>query len=154
MSNIQKLTKQDLEVFDAVENSNMSKIEKSQVAKWIKSFSNSQPKISITDILVRDSISSLTGLILGAANAELKDGLDINNKPFDVGVGGLAGLIAWLTNSQVALTVSQSSFAIYSFRKTDRLLTLIKERAMSSKPADIDSEVSGEDPVESAGENL
>lgn len=115
------------------------------------------PKITVLDMLLGSGLSLLTGALLGVADSELKDGLDVNNVALD---GVLAGFLlpsAVMFNSPISASVGNSCLTVYGMRKTRTLLAGLKEKAHAMRESSTEEskeEEKKEDPITAASEQL
>lgn len=90
-------------------------------------------KVTATEALLCLLGAGGTGAILGVLQSELKNGLDYGGK---VPIDGLFALIATVGgvayNSPGSLRAGQNAAAIYSFRKTAGLLTMLRGMVTST----------------------
>lgn len=115
-----------------------------------------QEEIGIGSALLDSMLAITTGGILGAVNAELKDGLDPHGAPVDAIVGLVGDITAIATNSKRAQTVANTALGILAYRKTNSLLSTFhlfkkakSEPSVSSEPVTKET-----DPIVQAGKDL
>jgi len=112
----------------------------SSLARWYRSIERKTPT-SLTEItespVVRKGVeSAVTGALLGAANAELKNGLDIKGQyPVDAAIG-ILGLLAegYMRGPyrKTAGNVGAAALSVFSFRKGQQLWAE-KKKQMAGK---------------------
>jgi hypothetical protein len=154
-----------------------SSSEKSPLRKWYESLTgettsgSSQKMVQVRAHLIEGGQTiravgeaGIVGGLLGAAHAELKNGLDIRGKyPLDAIAAGVsaAGAIA-LAGHETGLAtearnVATSSMAIFSFRKTHDWMNAKKgggKATFSKMHGDGDMGAEDEDPIVAAAKNL
>jgi len=148
----------DIELFDQIVSSNLQYREKSKILSLLDSVStgpgNSQ---SLLGALVETTVAGTTGSILGVLQAELKDGLDYNRKyPIDLVLAALSGAGGHIYNSQNSRTVKDVAVGVYTFRKVDALLTLVKPKpsVATDEPVQQTQEQPEADPIAAAASGL
>jgi len=72
--------------------------------------------------------SGVVGSILGTLHSELKNGLDVNGVPVDLVFGSISSLCGRIFQSENARSVGENAVAVYTFRKTEKLLSAIRAR--------------------------
>jgi hypothetical protein len=101
----------------------------SALARWYRNIERKTPtslsEITESPVVRKGAEAAVTGALLGAANAELKNGLDVQGKyPIDGIVGVLGLLVEGYTRGPYAKTAGNAGAAalsIFAFRKGQQL---------------------------------
>ena len=120
----------DILIFDSVTSSNMTPREKSKVLTLLETAmpKETRPQ-TVLALLVESTVAGTTGAVLGTLQAELKDGLDYNNKyPIDLVLAALSKAGGRIYSSSLSREVGNVAIGIYSFRKTEALLSSLKPK--------------------------
>jgi len=123
----------NMEVYDRIAHSNLSPREKGSVMKFIETMRYDRSEQTVMGALGESSISGLVGSALGAAHAELKDGLDINDIPADAVLWLFAETGGVIYKSALSRDVAKSALTVFAFRKTYSFLSAVKDRVHSDK---------------------
>jgi len=95
-----------------------------------------------------------TGALLGTLQSELKNGLDYGGKvPIDALLSLIATAGGMAYNSPGSVRMGQNAFAIYTFRKTSGLLTMLRGMVAGNPPTVSAPDLS-RDPLEDAAKEL
>ena len=117
-------------IIDSIATSNMSAREKSRVLTMLEQVmpKDKSPQ-TVLAMLVESTVAGSTGALLGIAQAELKDGLDYNQKyPIDLTLGLIAKGAGKIYSSSISREVGNVAIGIYSYRKVEALLTALKPK--------------------------
>lgn len=121
---------QDIAVYDSVVTSNLQPREKSRVIQLLEQAmpKDRQPQ-TVLGMLVETSVAGTVGGVLGLLQSELKDGLDYNRKyPLDLALGVVSKVGGKVYSSSISREVGSVAIGIYSYRKVEALLTLLKPK--------------------------
>lgn len=134
-----------LALYDSVLSSNLPREEKSQLRRWFERMSSDLPdvvrpsprQIHGTLSAFRQGTESLAaGMLLGVANAELPDGLDLYGIPVDAALGaaGLAGsaLAAGSDMAPDARNIGSIGLGVFGMRMTTKWL--VERKLATGKP--------------------
>lgn len=122
-----------------VAQSNLSFAEKSKLTTMLQQIQQPigalAPAPSRGAMLGGTLTASTVGGSLGLLHAELKEGLDVNGIPVDLGLAVVAKIGALIYKSEQSSKVSDSAMTVYSFRTVDRVLSAIKSRRAEQQKA-------------------
>ena len=123
----------DIEIYDKIAHSNLSPREKGSVMKFIETMRYDRSEQTVMGAVGESSVSAIVGALLGAAHAELADGLDVDDIPADAVLWLTAELGGLVYKSPLSRDVAKSALTVFAFRKTSGFLSAVKERVRSDK---------------------
>lgn len=95
--------------------------------------------------------AALTGMVLGAAESELKDGLDWNKVPLDLALFAVNAIGGTFYGSPSAQRIADRAMTVYSYRKTKELLSALRTKVQGEtieRPLENRAQYAGETPAQ------
>lgn len=126
-----------------------------QQANWMRQLmAYAQPGYAVVTPgqMIQSTVeAALTGAILGAADSELKDGLDWNKIPLDLALFAVNAIGGTFYGSPSAQRIADRSMTVYSYRKTKELLGALRTKVQGETmgpPLENRAQYAGETPAE------
>jgi hypothetical protein len=111
---------------------------------------NYRPAATVRQMVQSSVEAVLTGAVLGAAESELKDGLDWNKVPLDLVLFSIAAAGGTIYGSEASQRVADRSLTVYSYRKTKELLNSLRTKVQGEtmeRPLETRAQYAGETPT-------
>jgi hypothetical protein len=93
-------------------------------------------KITVLDALTQSLTATATGVALGIAHSELRNGLDVHKKPIDLAGSVVFTLAGYFGKSRTLMTMGNVCEGVYTFRKTIELLGQLEMTAKHRQAAE------------------